>query len=167
MATSHELFAGTAKCTDSKPPGYAGHIPCYTQPEACMQNEHVDVLSLTSTLNNETEERAHHATGKSYVNLTLTDLNDPRRNYAKSVMTLAVHGGGIDPTIDRGQAGSGARGGHRSGKYARAPQMLRPKSDASVALTVEGDMLQRTRHGVTALEQKLNTRKDQRRMAYA
>lgn len=84
---------------------------------------------------------------------------DARREFAKSYMTLAVHGGGVD-------ASSAIRRRHPGGRYARAPQMLKPKNDETICKTTEGYMLQRTYQQTLERERAMNIRDDKRGKSY-
>lgn len=87
---------------------------------------------------------------------------DVRRVFAKSHMTLAVHGGGVDATV----TSSNLRARHRGGKNAPAPKMLNPKSEDDVLKTVEGAMLHQAIHQIVDAERSMNIRDDKRAMNY-
>lgn len=78
------------------------------------------------------------------------------REWSKSYMTLATHGGGVDSSV----VSSNAKASLRSGKHAPPAQMLKPKSDVSIRLTTEGNLLQQTLHDTTDREKKMNFRND-------
>lgn len=119
---------------------------------AAMRNNSFDVdYAVSSGMFTNRKESDHTSMDTQntslprHMGITMTDVDDPRRNYSKAIMTLAVHGGGIDPSI----APNALKSRHRTGKYARAPQMLKPKSVDSINQTMEGRMLQCTIHDVT------------------
>lgn len=161
MSTSQEFFAGTSKSTRCKPPGYDGYVPHSAANMAAMQNNTLDIdYAVSSVLSKNNNNNVNNSDNRSsnnsssetqnislphHMGITMTDLNDPRRNYSKAIMTLAVHGGGIDPSV----APNALKSRHRTGKYARAPQMLKPRTRDSINQTVEGRMLQCTIHDVT------------------
>lgn len=92
----------------------------------------------------------------------IQDGGDARRLFAKSHMTLAVHGGGVDATI----TSKSLRARHRGGKNAPAPKMLVPKTEESIQKTVEGRMLHQTIHHTVEKERTMNMRDDKRANLY-
>ncbi|KAG5469271.1 hypothetical protein LSCM1_02486 [Leishmania martiniquensis] len=82
--------------------------------------------------------------------------DDARRLFAKSTMTMAVHGGGTDIAV----IGSNIVARHRGGKNAKATRALQPKTIDSINQTVEGRLLQQTLHGTLKRERQMNIRDD-------
>lgn len=81
---------------------------------------------------------------------------DCRREYAKSTMTLATHGGGVDSSV----TAKSIRARMRRGKNAPALQMLKPKTDNTIRETTEGNMLQQPFRDTTDRERQINVRND-------
>lgn len=81
---------------------------------------------------------------------------DCRREYAKSIMTLATHGGGVDSSV----TAKSIRARMRRGKNAPALQMLKPKTDNTIRETTEGNMLQQPFHNTTERERQMNFKND-------
>lgn len=79
---------------------------------------------------------------------------DCRKEYPKCIMTLAIHGGGVDSSV----SGNSVRGRMRRGRNAPALQMLKPKTDASLRMTQEGDMLLQPFQNTTEKERQINKR---------
>lgn len=121
MATSRELFRGSAKYVDDKPVGYAGHIPTAE-------------CNLTARCGEP----------------------DARRVYAKSFMTLAVHGGGVDTAV----TATNIRARHRAGKNARPATILKPRSPQVISQTTEGRMLLQPFNETVERERQMNIRDD-------
>ncbi|CAJ1011552.1 hypothetical protein Q4I28_006865 [Leishmania naiffi] len=82
--------------------------------------------------------------------------DDARRLFAKSTMTMAVHGRGVDIAV----IGSNLVTRHRGGKNAKAPRALPPKTPDIINRTVEGRMLQQTLYGTLERERQMNIRDD-------
>ncbi|KAG5494973.1 hypothetical protein JKF63_02025 [Porcisia hertigi] len=88
--------------------------------------------------------------------------SDARRLCAKSNMTLAEHGGGVDIAV----IGSNLVSRHRRGKNSKAPRSLPPKATDSINRTVEGRMLQQTFSGTLERERQMNIRDDSQGRRY-
>ncbi|KAK7197280.1 hypothetical protein NESM_000674500 [Novymonas esmeraldas] len=82
--------------------------------------------------------------------------NDARRLFAKSTMTMAEHGGGVDVAV----VGTNLVARHRGGKNAKAPPALQPKSADTLNKTVEGRLLRQTFFGTLERERQMNLRDD-------
>jgi hypothetical protein len=89
--------------------------------------------------------------------------NDAQRLFAKSHMTLAEHGGGVElpPSV-----GSRVWARRRKGNNTQAVKALPPKSTEAIKQTAEGRMQQMSLYGTLDRERQMNVRNDARSQNY-
>jgi len=90
------------------------------------------------------------------------NIEDVRRSYSNSIMTLATHGGGVSSSV----ASRSLQARMRQGKNAPPNNVLNPRNDKTIRLMMEGDMLQTTLYDVTEKEKAMNFRDDNRNKDY-